>query len=309
MQKIKIGVWDDELEYATRLSVFLQRYGKGKWDVSAFTDSESIKEYSKKHSLDLLIGTDEHGLRMFDVSKQMQKLWLTDDARNQSMGGLEVHVIYRFQGADVIGQMVNQIVREKQYAQEHSKKLVAVYSPVGRCGKTTFALNLVQERAYGRWFYIGMEDYSTFDESEMGRKGLADEFFYYWKTHNKEKVKSFFNGTENVIVSGNSFFDVRQMDEGDIEWLRASIEEIECNGILFDIGSGVLQEFRLLEVFDVILVPFVEDEFARKKKRNFELMFGYQEMEECRKHLHYLNMTNQMEREHQLQQIFGGDEW
>lgn len=308
MQKFKIGVWDDEIEYVTRLTAFLQKYGKGKWDVSAFTDEKTIQAYLKKNSLDLIVGTDEDGLKIFREDDQISKLWLTDDAKKTVMDKPEWNVLYRFQSVDVIGKKIKQIIKEKQCNQDKSKWLVAIYSPIGRCGKTTFALDFVKTDTYGRWLYVGMEDYSSFGDNDVAKKEQADDFFYYWKTHNEERVKSYLKSVDNVIASGNSFFDARQVNNEDIVWLRKVIQSSNYRGILFDVGSGVLQDFHMLKIFDVVLVPYVEEESALKKRSNFEAMFRYQEMEGCRDYTHYLNMTKKSERENQIQHIFGGDE-
>lgn len=308
MHKIKIGVWDEEIEYVSRLADYLQKYGKGKWDVRAFTDVEMIQAYIKSHSMDLLLGTDRNGLNVFEEYKEMTKLWLTDEPKPKNIERKGWYALCRFQGADNIAKQIKMIVTKKQCAQKKSKQLVAIYSPIGRCGKTTFALDFVKEGAYGRWLYVGMEDYSSFGETDIDRKKTADEFFYYWKTHNEEQVMHYVRGEEDVIVSGNSFFDSRQVNVEDLNWLRSNLESSEYNGVLFDMGSGVLQNFRMLEGFDIILVPFMEEEYAQRKRSNFEWMFHYQEMDECKKKIRYLNMTNKNEREHQLQHIFGGDD-
>ena len=58
MQKVKIGVIDDEKEYVTRLISYLQEYSKGRWDLCAFTNIQALECYLDKRALDILIGTD-----------------------------------------------------------------------------------------------------------------------------------------------------------------------------------------------------------------------------------------------------------
>lgn len=308
MHKIKIGVWDEEIEYVTRLTAFLQKQGKGKWEVMAFTESSNIQEYLRRNSLDLIVGTDREALNLFRSNTDLVKLWLTQDDKNMMSKKKDWYTLYRFQSAEVIADLVKEIVRKKQQGLEQQKKLVAVYSPIGRCGKTTLALDFVKRTTYGNWLYVGMEDYSSFGDSDVARKAEADDYFYYWKTRNQEGINGYLGNAQNVIASGNSFFDARQVDVEDMIWLRAMLEASEYNGAVFDIGSGVLQDFRLLESFDVILVPYVDEEYARKKISNFEEMFRYQQMEGYKEYLHYINMTKKNEIHQQLQHIFGGDD-
>lgn len=308
MRKIRIGVWSEEKEYVSRLAAFLQRFGKGLWEVFAFTQPQAVQIHLHKESLDMLIGTDKEGLKEYENQKKLIKIWLTECKEESKCLEEAWFELYRYQGAENIGAYIYKILREKHSNTDISKKLVVMYSPIGRCGKTTFALDFIKEASYGRWLYIGLEDYSSFGSENLEQKQEGDMFLYHWKEHNAQQVQKTLVESKQIIITGNSFFDARQLMISDFEWLRDIVQGMVFRGILFDMGSGVLQDFHMLKVFDDILVPYLEEEKALNKKEQFEKQFSYHDMEEEKKHLHYINMAARTEWKIEMQKIFGGDD-
>lgn len=271
MQKIKIGVLDKEREYVTKLAAYLQQYGKGKWDLSAFTDEKLLNDFLEKRMLDILVGTDRRSLLNRHGNRDLTRLWLADEKGDYGKKEDNFHTIYRFQSTEEIAKCIAGIVKQQQKCMLGNKQMVALYSPVGRCGKTSLALDVVKNRLYGKWLYVGMEDYSSFVDSSQ--KVISDEFLYYWKEHREEKLQSVLEQVEDVLVTGTSYFDVKQMETEDITWFQAVLQKTDYIGAIFDIGSGVMKSFQMLQAFDVILVPYLEEETARIKKGNFKGLF------------------------------------
>ena len=104
------------------------------------------------------------------------------------------------------------------------------------------------------------------------------EFLYYWKEKKEEKVLQMIEETEGFIPSGRSFLDGKSITEEDIKWIKKIPQKRKYKGILFDIGSGVLQSIYLLQTFDVVIVPYLKDTNALAKKHCFETLLEQYEM-------------------------------
>lgn len=306
MQKVKIGVLDHEREYVMNLIVYLQKYGKGKWDLYAFTNEEALNSYEEKKKLDLLVGTDK---RVLVREKDMERLWLSDNREDNHSDIEKLYIVYRFQSAEEIAKAIEGIVKQKERELLMDKPVVAVYSPIGRCGKTTLALEVVKGQRYGKWLYIGMEDYSSFDQEWKTKQLQTDELIYYWKEKKIEKVLSLVEQGESLMITGTSFFDVKQLQEEDIQWFKKLLEQVDYRGVIYDIGSGVLGNIHTLQQFDYILVPYIGDEKALIKKRNFEELLGVHGFEKDWNKLFYLNMDKKAEVDKIMRRIFGGEMW
>ncbi len=294
MQKLQIGVMDKEKVYVVQLTTYLQRYGKGRWELFAFTEEEKLQQYLDKHSLDILIDTDKKRLLKEQALQNIVRLWLTDETGTLQKENA-FYRVYRFQNAREIAKNIDHIIQQEGMKRVQSKRMVAFYSPVGRCGKTTLALEIVQSGLYGNWLYFGMEDYSSFTDNIENRESVAEEILYYWKEHKDKKLLSSLEKSDSLLTVGTSYLDVKQLTMEDWKWFREVFEQSQYRGVLFDLGSGVLQSLQVLQSFDFIVVPCLEEECAKKKLDNFKRVLKRQSVEWKEGKMCFFNMENSEE--------------
>ncbi|MCM1158753.1 MAG: hypothetical protein NC300_09230 [Bacteroidales bacterium] len=313
MQTIKIGIQDKERTYCLKLADFLNQKGEGRWKAMAFTETDALKEYLEKRQMDILVGTDgEELLRIKRQQKEMSVLWLSEktgsgEAGKQQIGGTELFVLGRYQSAKEIYKSIRRMVEQKRELLQEKIPLVAVYSPVGRCGKTTLALKIVREHAYESWLYVGMEDYNGLPENMEGMKQRADDFLYFLKERLTDRLLLLLKESEGIIPTAFSFLDTRQIVKEDIFWLREEVKKQGIyKGILFDLGTGVLQELEQLNIFDCLLVPYLEERCAMAKRQKLEELLHAQGMEDIRERMIYLNMDNAGEVDRKIKGLMKG---
>lgn len=298
MNTVKIGVVDKELQYVERLAAFLNRYEKQLWNVVAFTDYEALEKYMAERHIDMLATTKKELITKYrSIYPESCYIWLTDyrERVGRGIANEGYYSVYRYQSARVIGDSLKDIVEYLGLTARSVKVSAIMYSPVGRCGKTTLARNFIKDNSGGKWLYIGMEDYGGLDGDYHG--GLGDEdhgaedFLYYVKERRKEDVLNIIAGCEGYIPSPFSLFDTRQIDGDDIEWFLKLFEsETMYKGVLFDIGTGVMGSLSMMIFFDHIIVPFINDEKAAAKKKHFEELLKAYELEELFERIHFLDM-------------------
>lgn len=301
MVTVRIGVFDKEASYAGKLSVYLNRMGKGSWSAAAFTDKEVMERCIKKGKLDILAGTDREVLKSFrDRHKELYIVWLRE-GEGETFGGSDANVfsVCRYTSAGAIGKTIGEAAARLLTGTDEKKSMVAVYSPIGRCGKTTMALNIVRNENFGKWLYIGMEDYG-FLETEEKEDWLQypepDNFLYFVKERNQEKLYALLSSGRDIIPSAFSPFDTKQVDEADIKWLFTLLQQIEMySGVLFDIGTGILQQPEWLAMFDHVVVPFLPERVSMGKKTRFEQLIDAYNLEELKEKMTFLNMGNKEE--------------
>lgn len=311
MRTVKVGIFDEEEAYAGKLSAYLNRMGNGSWSVVAFTDRNAMAEYTEKRALDILAGTDKEVLkRIKKKHNDTYIIWLREKEEinrvNSENSNGDIYSICRYTSARTIGKVIGEAASRILTRTESIKPTVAIYSPVGRCGKTTFALRIVQNERFGKWLYIGMEDYGF-----LGRIGNVelentdlDSFLYFVKERNQERVHFLLQSGQGIIPSAFSPFDTKQIDDTDIKWLLSILQQIElCSGIIFDIGTGVLQNPEWLALFDYVLVPFLPEEKAVGKRMQFEKLVDAYGLEALKEKMEFLNMKDIREVEARMEEI------
>lgn len=303
---IRIGIADWEEEYVKKLVRYLQKYGNGKWVVSGFTTKEDLLQYREKRMIDVLVCTDKKMLRHNDNGMSGIQLWLSSTKSNLEKIGEQEYVAYRFQSAAEIGRCLDRIIGEYKTDADMTQTWVAIYSPIGRCGKTTLAMEIVNLSTLGRWIYFGLEDYNSFFDSTQKAASLTDELLYFWKERKPEQVLRIIEQTEGFIVTGTSLLDARNITIEDVRWIKTLLNNNQYEGILFDIGSGVLKNLQVLQEFDVVIVPYLCEERALAKKKVFERLLGQQELIEDIERFWFVNMGDQMEINQVKRNLLGG---
>lgn len=310
MRMLRIGILDDEKEYVESLSAYLGRYGRGRWMTAAFTDQEVLKSYLKGKKLDLIAGTNVRELKKLQEEYSgLTFLWLSD-RQDIKKKDISFSFVYRFQSAKVIGATIENMVNRAYMSGQKEKTMVAVYSPVGRCGKTTMALKVVENESYGKWLYIGMEDYSSFPVQQESADNMenfvdSDNFIYYLKEHQSEKLLALAEKSAGRIDSGWSVFDRKQVGIEDMAWFKNVLKESGYHGMVCDFGTGVLQSYDIFSLFDYILVPYLKEEKALIKKNNFEGLLKLYELDNEK--IRFVNMENKQEVMEKMDEVFRGE--
>lgn len=294
MNRVKIGIYDEEKQYVERLAAYINRKGKEQQMVVAFTEKTKVEEYLARKTLDIIISSEREALQHWR-KKKMEIIWLNDGEDTGQLGTIsEGYTISKYSGANEIAKVIEEVEAGIFAVRQQEKPMVAIYSPVGRCGKTSFALEFVKNVKYGKWLYIGMEDYHFFSKEEDTDK--AELFLYYLKERQGEKLQQIAKESQGVIPSVFSPFDTKQIEENDICWLMQQLRERSSYaGAVFDLGTGILQKPEWLEGFDLIIVPYVEDEKALKKKAQWEKFVQVQELDGILEKMVMLNMGNRKE--------------
>lgn len=316
MKTIRIGIFDEEESYAGKMSAYLNRMGTGRWNAIAFTDREALKKYLEKRHLHILVGTDIELLKdLKREQKDISVIWLREkeaDGIGLRNHNSDIPSICRYTGAKRIGKTIGETASKILTEIQSIKPMVAIYSPVGRCGKTSLALRIVGNEGFGKWLYIGMEDYSSLERRAEDIKPdsiRVDDFLYYVKERNQEKLHILLNSEQRILPSAFSPFDTKQINETDIKWLFAILQHIELySGVLFDIGTGVLQNPEWLTLFDYILVPFLLEEKAQVKKKNFQDLIEAYSLEELKEKMRFLDMNDKVAVDEKIEEI-GHKRW
>lgn len=155
---------------------------------------------------------------------------------------------------------------ESSTAASHHSGCIAVFSPLGRCGKTTLARALVQEKPAGKALYIGMEEYSD--------RPVHSDLLYRVKQRTPGLPEAAAGEVilEDGIMSlypAGSYLEWRDVQSEDIRWLFEQLRDGGTETVVMDLGGAVPSELSLLTAFDRILMPVREDVLSGRKVEMF----------------------------------------
>ena len=279
----KVGVCDEDYHYVINLMEYVNSDKASSLTLVAFSSLEAAGEYLNNNYLDgFLLGGGFKGKdNTFEQYSGLVVIPLMDD-KNFTEG------IYKFQSArDITSQIMKKLNIREVPEPVKGNIFCGVYSPLGRCGKTTLAKGL--SAFYPGSLYISFEDYG-------GRDSLGEEILYHILYENPRVHTLLDKLTPNPdglreVKGILSYMDIRQLTKENMYWLK---EQLLVGGnysrVIFDIGACVLSDINILHTMDRIYVPVIEDELANCKLQAFRELLRCDEYKELSGKLLYVNV-------------------
>lgn len=283
MRKNIFAVCDLEVDYALNFMDYLNQKKNIPFEIQAFTTVESLISYGRKTHIELLLISGKamcREVRELDIGKM---IILSEGVHPPELDSYPS--VYKYQSSsDVIREVMACYGEEKKALPQQftvlkkTTEILGVYSPVGRCLKTSFALALGQILARERAvLYLNLEEYSGFEE--LIGKGFAhnlSDLLYYVRQDNQNlihKINGMVQTVNNLdfIPPVQTPADIRGTPWQDWEKL---IEIIVLGSsyevIILDIGNGIDENLQLLDMCKRIYMPVLSDTMSSCKIAQFE---------------------------------------
>lgn len=281
MKERQIAVCGAEADYAMRFAEFANSHRESLFAVHGFTDCRELTAYTKEHPVDILLLSEEC-LEQLSVNRNFGKVILLSEAEYRENGSYPA--VYKFQScSQILRQALNLYAEQSSEAlgislRAERMKRIGIYSPVGRTGKTGFALALGKELAKRkRTLYLNMEEYSGFHALyPYGDEWTLSELMYFLKQGKKAfacKLETVIQrmGNLDYIPPLRSPVEMRHVSREDWETLLTALEgQSRYEVAVLDLSGAVNGLFEILDQCDFIYMPTEEDETARAKLAQYE---------------------------------------
>jgi len=292
VKRRQIAICDREPEYARRFAEYANQRQEALFLVHGFSDCEALLKYAKEHAIDILLLAEEFAEEVVKKENFGQIFLLAEEG---TAGRIEEYpVIPKLESCDNILRRVLDIYAEEGAAgggrvpRMERMKRIGIYSPVGRSGKTSFALALGQALSrQKRTLYLNLEEYSGFAALyPYGDEWTLSELMYFLKQGKQAfawKLESRIRkiGGLDYIPPLKSPVELRDIRLADWENLFEALErESRYEILLLDLGGAVNGLYEILEQCDGVYTPAGQDESACAKMQQYEQTLKMLEMEE-----------------------------
>ncbi|MCR5294633.1 MAG: hypothetical protein K6E30_05595 [Lachnospiraceae bacterium] len=281
MKRRIMAICDSDERYAERLADYASRRGSVPFEVHAFSGAEALKKFPERERIGLLLISEDC------LSDEMQ-VWgipavvcLSEDSRRKEDKDLKR--IYKYRSAAEILREAIAFCREDSFMKSAGNpglKLILIYSPLGRCGKTSLFLALGQILSERRPVLgISLETFGSLaaclKAPEEAARSLLDLIFCLRQADGTQgaclagAVRN--AGDFDILLPSSSGQELYEMTEGDLERLLAFLsEESRYEALVIDAGSGDGNLRFWIENADLLLMPGLTDAFSAGKLRSFE---------------------------------------
>lgn len=280
MKKNIFAVCDLEADYAEKFADYLISRRQIPFEVHAFTSCEALTAFAREHPIELLlVGTRAltREIRLLDVGK------LVVLSEGEEPSG-DYNSVYKYQSTSKILQETMAAYGEESSGRSllpvfrKTVKVYGVYSPLGRCGKTLFALTLGQELARtSPTLYVSLEGWSGL--SGLLKKDFPRSFsdiLYYARLREEgliHRINSTIQATGHLdlIPPVNLADDIRQAGKEDLEYIMNEIISYSnYESMILDIGNDFPDPLPVMDWCTTGFIPVLNDIVSAYKLEQFE---------------------------------------
>lgn len=280
MNEKNLVICDSEFRYANSLGENIAK--REELDVKVYTCSslEKVSELLQQKMIHIFI-VDEAYSHEERNEIEANQTFVLSKSQVEDLGEDEC-AVYKYQNADEIIRIIFEVYVEKmkedvmRHVRKEQTKLVAVYSPIHRIGKTRFAMALGKECAKKeKVLYLNLEEYAGFAESHEEGLNLGD-LLYYIKQGNGNLGVRLHSAVKKIdeldyVLPISISTDLKEVSSK--EW-QSLLEQIMQNSVyelvVLDVGESVQGLFEILEMCDRIYMPVLDDDISRRKLQQYE---------------------------------------
>lgn len=280
VRQYKVGIYDTDWKYISKLMDYINNDMDNPILVIGFSAKEKLKEYLNGHHLDLLIMPEEANKTSDEYCTEILYLQTKKDGLHRVENSM-----YKYSKADdILKKIIQKLEIEEKDIKKNLYQTYGVISPVGRSGKTRLSKALCAFDEVRGGLYIGMEEYGSILNEDMDEQNVMSNLLYLVKSRSQEFLPYLEENIRQVddiyaIPSPASYLDLRSMTKTDVCWmLQELVKWGRFTTIVCDIGGGALNELSILETFDHLMMPILEDEDSRKKIDRFMKLLERKEL-------------------------------
>lgn len=280
MSEKNLVICDRESLYAEGLAENVSMRSEFALNVYTFTSMEHIIRFQQKKNIHILV-IDEKFLAEEREKLSAEQIFVLTKDSCKDLQEYE-REIFKFQSSDVILAEIFEKYCESgtgsilKSNRKKKHRVVAVYSPIHRIGKTTFSIAFGKELAkHERVLYLNLEDYADHRFESGNQRNLGD-LLYFMKQEKGDfalRIANTVGKMEDLdyIAPISNHMDLRGVTFS--EWsnfLEELSKESIYETIILDLGESVQGLFDILEGCDKIYMPILSDESSVEKLHRYE---------------------------------------
>ena len=293
----EIVIFDEDKDYIHSLMEYLQEEKGLLFKTVGFSDYDRCVKYLSEKGADLLLAQgrmyekfkdEEHIGKCLLLSEGMD----TVSESEKTEGEENITAVYKYQAAPVILEEIlhyySEVVGETAVNTGKRSNITAVYSPVSRCGKTSFSLAMGQVLACeNRVLYLNLEEFSGMEEIlNMGFDNDLSDLMYHFRLSPDSigtKLRKYIRNLHGMdfIPPLRYVPDIRNVD---VKYWKKLILAVSGLGvydeIILDFSNMVGDVISILEICDRIYMPIRNDRLSMLKINDYEKYILMSENEE-----------------------------
>lgn len=289
MNRRILAILDREERFAKGLMEYLMSKDSLPFRIHMFTDVDCFMEYQSSQEIECLLIAENMYFEAVAKTGIPHIIVLDENGINKDN---TLHHISKYQSAEMIYKQILSYYTELSTesinivrTNNHKLKIIAVYTPIGRCLQTTFAITLGQILAKdAKTLYLNFERYSGLANllKKEFSKDISDLMYYFECAKEKlsVRIETLVDkmGDLDFIPPANLFGNLCGIKGSD--WIDLFHEMEKCTEyeyLILDLTDGIPDLCEVLKDADVVYTLTKQDRIALSKMRQYEnILKGYE---------------------------------
>lgn len=294
MESKNLVICDREKGYAEAFAHYIMKREELALQVKTCSDLPQVLKVQEKEKIDYLFISSAYPPEERERVSAKKVFVLTGEGK-PALKDYETGV-YKYQsGEELLAELIRQSCEEEQpgsiflkTVRKKEAKIIGIFSPVHRIGKTSYALRLGKRLGKeSNVLYLNLETYGgTGGHFEEGGQTLSDVLYY--ARQEKSNLGMMLTtivehkGKLDCVLPVQVSEDIKSVSAG--EWL-ALIQKIMEQSIyeilILDMDESIREIYHILKVCSEIHMLTANDEISRSKVRQFEeelLLLGHEDI-------------------------------
>lgn len=266
-------ILDNDRVYATKAAAFINNRGNFPFEVIPLCGTPTLSDNKSISEADIIL-TSEDRLSELTGQTDGDNLIILSESR---LHDKEKSVIYKYQSCENILKELLLFASEKEslnsiICRKNRMKIIGLFSPIGRSGRTGFGISLGQTLAKNhKTLFLEMDCYNTSkDVLNIRFSGDMSDLLYAVNSNTKDLL-SLIGGISGSI---NSLDIIPSMDRHDDlisitvqEWMEL-LKQIEIRTdyefIILDLSKGIQGLSKMIALCNKLIVTTVEGDKERR---------------------------------------------
>ncbi len=280
----------DDLLYAGRLIWLINKSSLLPYKFSVLEAKKLDESPNLLSKADLLIWD----MDIEDLYKQYKKLpalpeslllssvrYVREEDTENGLNG--EYIIYKYQSYQSIQRSILNYLGKHKHTDiskfNTDTKLISIYSPVGRCGKSLFSMYLA--KLLGKMYRVLLISFDIYPNrcfAQAKENELLSDFLYSYAKGDLN-ISEFNKSVDNtdgihVISSPKHYDDIYALSTEEYYTLFEQLKSrLDYNFILLDMSVPGLKLKKLMDISYKLIVPFIDEEEAKFKLESFKIEF------------------------------------
>lgn len=280
MKEKILAIVNGDKAYADRLASYLESQDTIPLYPHVFVDADQCKKYLEQHSVEMILVDEAHKKAFHEHGKKV--MLLSEDRLMDKKE--EFAYVYKYQRADrllccLLEWYVQSLSGNTGWKYNKAeKKMVGIYSPVNRCGKTTFGLlysRMLAEKK--KVLFLNLEPFSGLAErfGFCGEGNLSDVLYYI-----KERKETIFHYLQTAVENQDGLCilppvlvqsDIGALEEEDWNWFFGELMgKSDYDVIVVELSSSMRDMEIGFRECSKLYVPSLRDHVSAVKIEEFK---------------------------------------